>query len=51
MTAALPQLTPNYDRARIDLYLTQGAWQTWNQSHGGNWTAQYDTLTGHPRRA
>jgi hypothetical protein len=49
-TLALPRLTPNYDQVQVDLYLTQGVWQAWNQAHGGNWTAQYDTLTGHPRR-
>jgi hypothetical protein len=47
---ALPALAPQYDQARVDLYLSDPVWTSWNQAHGGNWVAQYDTLTGHPRR-
>jgi len=45
-----PHLTPNYDQSQVDLYLSQPTWQSWNLSHGGSWTAQFDTLTGKPRR-
>jgi len=47
---ALPRLAANYDQAKVDLFLTQPVWTTWNQAHGGAWTAQFDTLTGRPRR-
>ena len=46
----LPPLAPNYDATRVQLYLANPLWVAFNQSHGGNWSAQYDTLTGHPRR-
>jgi len=49
-TLALPPLAPNYDAAKAQLYLVNPLWVAFNQSHGGNWFAQYDTLTGHPRR-
>ena len=49
-TLALPQLAANYDAARVSLYLDDPLWKSWNQANGGNWTAQYDTLTGRPRR-
>lgn len=45
-----PQLQANYDSAKVAEYLQSPAWQAWNSAHGGNWTAQYDTLTGKPRR-
>lgn len=45
-----PALQPNYDSAKVAEYLASPAWQAWNSAHGGNWTAQYDTLTGKPRR-
>src|ERR1051326_5408411 len=47
---AFPTLTANYDAARVSAYLSDPLWTSWNQSHGGNWTAQFDTLTGHARR-
>ena len=47
---AMQRVVPNYDQTQVDLYLTSAAWQNWNRAHGGNWTAQYDTLTGHARR-
>lgn len=46
----LPQLKPNLDTAKLNLYLASPTWSAWNLGHGGNWTAQYDTLTNHPRR-
>jgi Zn-dependent metalloprotease len=49
-TLGFPVLQPNYNQAQVDLYLTQPIWQIWNQSNGGKWTAQFDTLTGKPRR-
>ncbi|MBW3566208.1 MAG: hypothetical protein KY459_15985 [Acidobacteria bacterium] len=49
-TLVLPALTPNYDQALVDLYLEDPSWKAWNDAHGGNWVAQHDTLTGHPRR-
>jgi len=45
-----PRLNPNYNQTQVDLYLSQPTWQSWNLSHGGNWTAQFDTLTDKPRR-
>lgn len=47
---AFPALLPRYDQSSVNLYLSSPAWTTWNNGHGGNWYAQYDTLTGHPRR-
>jgi hypothetical protein len=47
---ALPALLPNVDASRVKLYLANPLWATWNLAHGGNWTAQFDTLTDHPRR-
>lgn len=47
---AFPTLTANYDAARVSAYLSDPIWASWNQAHGGNWTAQFDTLTGHARR-
>jgi hypothetical protein len=47
---ALAPLTPNFDATRAQLYLLDPVWRAWNQGHGGNWSAQYDTLTGKPRR-
>jgi hypothetical protein len=49
-TVVLPALKSNLDNARINLYLANPLWSTWNLGHGGNWTAQFDTLTNHPRR-
>jgi hypothetical protein len=49
-TVTLPALAPDYDRARIDAYLASPAWTSWNDAHGRRWVAQYDSLTGHPRR-
>jgi hypothetical protein len=46
----LPQLKSNLDKVKINLYLANPLWSTWNLAHGGNWTAQFDTLTNHPRR-
>ncbi|HEU4887925.1 MAG TPA: PepSY domain-containing protein, partial [Thermoanaerobaculia bacterium] len=46
----LPQLKANLDKTKINLYLANPLWSTWNLGHGGNWTAQFDTLTNHPRR-
>lgn len=46
----LPALKSNLDNLKINLYLTNPLWSTWNLAHGGNWTAQFDTLTNHPRR-
>jgi hypothetical protein len=46
----LPQLKSTLDNAKINLYLANPLWSTWNLAHGGNWTAQYDTLTNQPRR-
>lgn len=46
----LPPLKANVDITRINLYLASPLWSTWNLGHGGNWTAQFDTLTNHPRR-
>jgi fibronectin type 3 domain-containing protein len=46
----LPQLKSTLDKAKINLYLANPLWSTWNLGHGGNWTAQFDTLTNHPRR-
>lgn len=48
---ALVPNAPNFDASRAALYLQDPVWRTWNLAHGGNWTAQFDTLTGHPRRA
>lgn len=47
---SFPRLEPNYDQTRVNLYLQDPAWTSWNAAHGGNWTAQFDTLTGKPRR-
>jgi hypothetical protein len=49
-TVVLPALKSNLDNAKINLYLANPLWSTWNLGHGGNWTAQFDTLTNHPRR-
>jgi hypothetical protein len=46
----LPALKSNLDNTKINLYLANPLWSTWNLGHGGNWTAQFDTLTNHPRR-
>jgi hypothetical protein len=46
----LPALKANLDNTKINLYLADPLWSTWNLGHGGNWTAQFDTLTNHPRR-
>lgn len=46
----LPALKSNLDTAKINLYLANPIWSTWNLGHGGNWKAQFDTLTNHPRR-
>jgi hypothetical protein len=46
----LPALKSNFDNTKINLYLGNPLWSTWNLGHGGNWTAQFDTLTNHPRR-
>lgn len=46
----LPQLKPNLDTAKINLYLASPTWTAWNLAHGGAWTAQFDTLTNRPRR-
>jgi hypothetical protein len=46
----LPPLKANVDAAKINLYLANPLWGAWNAGHGGNWTAQFDTLTNHPRR-
>ncbi len=46
----LPALKANIDKTKVNLYLTNPLWSTWNLAHGGNWTAQFDTLTNHPRR-
>ena len=46
----LPALKSNLDNAKLNLYLANPLWSTWNLGHGGNWTAQFDTLTNHPRR-
>ncbi len=48
---AFPALNPQFDAARVQQYLASGVWSSWNAAHGGKWTAQYDTLTGHARRA
>ncbi|HYH09161.1 MAG TPA: CARDB domain-containing protein [Thermoanaerobaculia bacterium] len=47
---ALPPLKPLLDNAKINLYLASPTWSAWNLAHGGNWTAQFDTLTNRPRR-
>lgn len=49
-SVTLPQLKPNIDAAKINLYLASPAWSSWNLAHGGNWKAQFDTLTSRPRR-
>ena len=46
----LPALKANLDKTKVNLYLGNPLWSTWNLAHGGNWTAQFDTLTNHPRR-
>lgn len=46
----LPAVQPDFDSARVAAYLAAPAWQGWNSAHGGNWTAQYDTLSDKPRR-
>ncbi len=46
----LPPLKANVDVPKINLYLASPLWSVWNNAHGGNWTAQFDTLTNHPRR-
>jgi hypothetical protein len=46
----LPPLKANVDITKINLYLAGPVWSAWNHGHGGNWTAQFDTLTNHPRR-
>jgi hypothetical protein len=46
----LPPLKANVDVTKINLYLANPLWSAWNAGHGGNWTAQFDTLTNHPRR-
>lgn len=46
----LPALKANLDKTKASLYLANPLWSTWNLGHGGNWTAQFDTLTNHPRR-
>ena len=46
----LPALKSNLDNTKINLYLANPIWSTWNLGHGGNWKAQFDTLTNHPRR-
>jgi hypothetical protein len=46
----LPALKSTLDNTKINLYLANPLWSTWNLGHGGNWTAQFDTLTNHPRR-
>ncbi|HEX7150886.1 MAG TPA: hypothetical protein VF618_05315 [Thermoanaerobaculia bacterium] len=46
----LPPLKVNFDATKAQLYLLDPVWRAWNQSHGGNWTAQLDSLTGKPRR-
>lgn len=45
-----PSLQPYYDSEKVAAYLASPTWQAWNSAHGGNWTAQYDTLSGKPRR-
>lgn len=45
-----PSLQANFDSAMVADYLASPAWQGWNSAHGGNWTAQHDTLSGKPRR-
>ncbi|HET7435882.1 MAG TPA: PepSY domain-containing protein [Thermoanaerobaculia bacterium] len=47
---ALPPLKANFDATKAQLYLANPVWSAWNLAHGGNWTAQFDTLTNHPRR-
>jgi len=49
-TIGFPSLQPNFDQSKVDLFLAQPVWQLWNQINGGKWTAQFDTLTGKPRR-
>ena len=46
----LPAFKANLDKTKVNLYLGNPLWSTWNLAHGGNWTAQFDTLTNHPRR-
>lgn len=46
----LPALKTKLDVAKVNLYLSNPVWSTWNLGHGGNWTAQFDTLTNRPRR-
>lgn len=49
-SVTLPALKPLLDNAKINLYLASPTWSTWNLANGGNWTAQFDTLTNRPRR-
>jgi hypothetical protein len=46
----LPALKPLLDNTKINLYLASPTWSSFNLAHGGNWTAQFDTLTNRPRR-
>ncbi|HVR38588.1 MAG TPA: hypothetical protein VMU84_05795, partial [Thermoanaerobaculia bacterium] len=43
---SLAPIAPNFDATRVTQYLQDPLWRTWNLAHGGNWTAQFDTLTG-----
>lgn len=49
-TVALPRLDANYDQAKINAYLSDPVWKQFNGANGGQWFAQFDTLTGKPRR-
>lgn len=49
-TKAFSPLAIGYDAQAAEAWLQTAEWQHWNQLHGGNWTAQFDTRTGVPRR-
>lgn len=41
---------PVLDSAAVNAYLLSPTWTAWNAANGGRWVAQFDPLTGHPRR-
>jgi hypothetical protein len=47
---AVAPVRPNVDPVAVNTYLSSLTWTAWNAANGGRWVAQYDTLTGHPRR-
>jgi hypothetical protein len=49
-TVALPKLEANYDQTKIQSYLSDPVWKSFNTANGGQWFAQFDTLTQRPRR-